>query len=166
MAKDKAYDIQQKNKRKDNLKYLYFSRYLMTRYIVTIFLFVNIFWLTFSLPYKHWLGIAAALCMTLCSAVAAIEQLTKMHNQELDVPLTRKYFWLQLGVNLILLVLNLFPFGRVFFPFSSKKIVTQFISLILIAGIILCLICEWRIAKIRKNQDRYASVIETFKKNH
>lgn len=35
----------------------------------------------------------------------------------------------------------------------------------LLIGIFLCLLCEYRIRQIIKNQDRYYKVIETFKQH-
>lgn len=164
MKKQQA-ELAQK-KKKDNIKYLYFSRYLMLRYIVTIFLFTNLFWLIFSVPYKRWLGIITAAVMTVYSIVAAIEQLTKMHNRKPDVPLTRIYFWVQLIVNIILCPIIFLPIKKEFFPFLTTRDADYIILAILLIGMILCIICEWRIHNILKGKDRYHKVINTFKKNY
>lgn len=46
-----------KIKHKDSIKYMYFSRYLMIRYIVTIFFFINLMWLIVSVSYASVLAI-------------------------------------------------------------------------------------------------------------
>ncbi|WEV51551.1 PTS cellobiose transporter subunit IIA [Lactobacillus sp. ESL0731] len=155
-----------RKKYEDNLKYLYFSRYLMLRYSVTAYLFTNIFWLIFSLPYKKIVGIITAAIMTIFVAIAAIEQLSKMHNHDLDVPITRVYFWIQIIVNVLLIVLLEFPIGKYFFPFVSDQSSKVLILTILLVGIVLACCCEVRIKNIVKGKDRYAKVIATFKKNN
>lgn len=71
-----------KIKHKDSIKYMYFSRYLMIRYIVTIFFFINLMWLIVSVSYASVLAIIFSLIMGVYATVASIEQLSKMHNRK------------------------------------------------------------------------------------
>lgn len=155
----------QRKKHEDSVKYLYFSRYLMIRYIVTIFLFTNLFWLIIDFSYRAIPGIILSLVMTIYSAIASIEQLAKMHNRKRDVPVTRIYLWVQLVFNCCLLVITFLPIAKNVFPFATNQNSKLLISLILLVGIILCLLCEHRIFQIRNDRDRYRKVIDTFQKN-
>lgn len=153
-------------KKADSIKYLYFSRYLMLRYIVIIFLFTNLFWLLVLTQYQRWLGIIIAGIMTILAAIAAIEQLTKMHNRKRDVPATRYYFWLQIGVNVVLVCCAFSPLKDQLFPFLSNMSSVYLICAFLLIGILLCYLCERRIRNIRVGKDKYQKLIATFKKNN
>lgn len=153
-------------KKADSIKYLYFSRYLMLRYIVVIFLFANLFWLLILTQYQRWLGIIVSGIMTILAAVAAIEQLTKMHNRQLDVPITRYYFWIQLAVNLILLFCVFLPIKKQLFPFVTNKTSAYLICAFLLIGVLLSYVCEHRIHNIRVGKDRYKGAIKSFEKNN
>lgn len=50
-SEPKSKSVEEK-KKEDSIKYLYFSRYLMVRYFVIIFLFTNILWLFILVQYQ------------------------------------------------------------------------------------------------------------------
>lgn len=166
MSNNSQAESVEEKKKADSIKYLYFSRYLMVRYIVVVFLFANLFWLLILCQYQKWLGVTVSGIMTILAAIAAIEQLTKMHNRQLDVPLTRYYFWIQLVVNLILLCCVFTPIKKQLFPFVTNKNSVYLICAFLLVGIFLVYICERRIHNIRVGKDRYNSAIKTFEKNN
>ncbi|WLS85250.1 PTS cellobiose transporter subunit IIA [Lactobacillus apis] len=148
----------------DSIKYLYFSRYLMLRYSVVIFLFVNLFWFLILIQYRTWVGIVLSGLVTLFSAAAGIEQLTKMHNRKPDVPVTRYYFWTQIGLNLILAICLFIPMRKQLFPFVTNSDSLYLMLAFLFAEIILAYICERRIHNIIIGKDKYKKLIETYKK--
>ncbi|WP_308557496.1 PTS cellobiose transporter subunit IIA [uncultured Lactobacillus sp.] len=153
-----------KKKHEDSIKYMYFSRYLLIRYVVTIFFFVNLMWFIVSASYGSRVGIIFALVMGVYSAVASIEQLTKMHNRKRDIPITRIYLYVQILVNVVLAVLALTPIKKTIFPFAITNDVVYFLIGFLLIGILLALLCEYRIHQIAKDKDKYYKVIKTFKK--
>lgn len=159
--------INAKKKHETSVKYMYFSRYLMVRYSVTIMLFANLFWLVFCLPYHEiaMLGLIVAGIMTIYAAAAAIEQLTKIHNRTPDIPITRIYLWAQLGLNVVLAVLELTPLGQNVFPFVTTSSSKWLMEVFLLAGILICIFCEMRIRNINQGKDRYRKVINVFEKN-
>ena len=106
-----------KTKHRESIKYMYFSRYLMIRYIVTIFLFCNLMWFIISAYYGSRFGIFAALIMGVYSAVASFEQLSKMHNRKRDIPITRIYLYVQMIVNALLAIGLFTPLKKMIFPF-------------------------------------------------
>lgn len=154
-----------RKRHEDSIKYLYFSRYLMIRYIVAIFFFANMFWLILDWQANQIPGIIVSAIMTVYAGIAAIEQLAKMHNHKRDVPITRIYFWVQVILNLLLLIILFTPLFKVFLPFVQNQNSKLLFSVFFLIGIILCLLSEWRIDNIRHNRDRYKKVIDTFKKN-
>ena len=60
-----------RKKHQDSIKYKYFSRYLMIRYVVTIFFFTNLMWLIISASYGSVVGMILALAMGIYSAVGS-----------------------------------------------------------------------------------------------
>lgn len=153
-----------KKKHADSVKYMYFSRYLMIRYIVTIFFFTNLMWLIISASYGAKLGIISAVIMTIYSAIACLEQLSKMHNRKKDIPITRIYFYVQIIVNVVLAIILFTPISKTILPFVINHDIQYFMVGLLLVGMILAILCEVRIRQIRKDQDRYYKVIQTFKK--
>lgn len=156
----------ERKKQEDKIKYLYFSRYLMIRYIVAIFLFLNLIWLIILTQYREWLGIFISGITTLLSAISAVEQLTKMHNHKADVPLTRIYLWIQLIANVILSGCVFLPIKSKIFPFVNSNNSAYLILAILMVGIILAYVCEIRIHNILIGKDKYATAIDTFKRTN
>lgn len=155
-----------RKKHEDSIKYLYFSRYLMIRYIVTILLFANLFWLVFTCPYKKILGIVIATIMTIYSAIAAIEQLTKMHNRKPAIPITRLFLWIQLILNIVLAITIFTPLKEELFPFITTNETNYLILTFLLIGAMICIFAEIRINNIMNGKDRYLRVIKTFKKHN
>lgn len=153
-----------KKKHEDSIKYMYFSRYLLIRYVVTIFLFVNLMWFIVSASYGSRVGIFSSLIMGIYAAVASVEQLTKMHNRKRDIPITRIYLYVQMAVNVLLAVLIFTPLKEMIFPFIINDSILYFMLAILLIGILLAVLCEYRIYQIVKDKDRYYKVIKTFKK--
>lgn len=152
-------------KHEDSIKYMYFSRYLLIRYVVTIFFFTNLMWLIISASYGSAIGIALALVMGIYSAIASFEQLSKMHNRKRDIPITRIYLYVQMSFNIFLAILIFTPICKAIFPFVINQDVRYFLLALLLIGILLAALCEWRIRQILKDKDRYYKVIETFKKH-
>ncbi|MDM8276869.1 PTS cellobiose transporter subunit IIA [Lactobacillus gallinarum] len=154
-----------RTKHRESIKYMYFSRYLMIRYIVTIFLFCNLMWFIISAYYGSRFGIFAALIMGVYSAVASFEQLSKMHNRKRDIPITRIYLYVQMIVNALLTVGLFTPLKKMIFPFVINNDILYFMAAFLLIGIVLAALCEFRIHQILNDKDRYYRVIEVFKKH-
>jgi hypothetical protein len=161
MAEQKDYE---RKKQEDNIKYLYFSRYLMIRYSVVIFLFTNLIWLLILIQYQKWLGIVCCSIGTILAGMAAIEQLTKMHNRKADVPLTRHYLMIQIIFNCLLAIIIFLPINDKFFPFITTSDTRYLVLGLLFGGILLAYACERRIHNIRIGKDKYIKTIDTFKK--
>ncbi|BDR60134.1 PTS cellobiose transporter subunit IIA [Lactobacillus xylocopicola] len=161
--KVKANEVERK-KREDKIKYLYFSRYLMLRYIVTFFLFANLFWWLILIQDKVGVGMTVAGLMTVGAGAAAVEQLTKLHHRKLDVPVTRIYLWLQVAVNLFLSCLVVLPIRPWFFPFITTSNTAYVVLAILLSGIVLACVAEQRIHNILIGKDKYQQVIDIYQK--
>lgn len=92
----------------------------MLRYIVVSFLFANLFCLLILTQYQRWLEIIVSGIMTILAAIAAIEQLTKMHNRRLDVPITRYYFLDLACCESYFTLLRFLPIKKQLFPFLRE----------------------------------------------
>lgn len=154
-----------KKKHEDSIKYMYFSRYLLIRYIITIFFFTNLMWLIIDVNYRSILGIIVSAVMTIYGGIASIEQLTKMHNRKREIPISKIYLEVQAILNVVLIILTFLPFGKQLFPFVENQSIMFFMTTLFLAGILLCVWSEYRIHQIMNDQDRYHKVIETFKKH-
>ena len=154
-----------KKRHEDSIKYMYFSRYLLIRYIITIFFFTNLMWLIIDVNYHSVLGIIVSAIMTIYSGIASIEQLTKMHNRKREVPISKVYLEVQAALNLLFIILTFLPLGKYLFPFIENQSIMFFMTTLFLADILLCVWSEYRIHQIMNDQDRYHKVIETFKKH-
>lgn len=164
MAKKRKIDPEvERKKYEDSVRYLYFGRYLMVRYFTAILFFANLFWLVFCSVYGQITGITVATIALVFASVATIEQLSKMHNNKPDIPLTRRYLWIQIGINIILGILLFTELGKQLFPFATTQSSKYIVLLMLLFGIFLCILCERKIDSIRKGNDRYAKIITNFK---
>ncbi len=144
---------------------LNFSRYIMIRYFSAAYLFANLFWLIFAIAYRSWPGILISAILLLIILAASVEQFSKWHTKRTALPLTRYYYWLQLGVNLLLAVMTFTPLGKNFLPFMTSHDVATILLAIQLLGAIGCLIIEKRIDNISHGRDKYAKVIQTFENN-
>ena len=79
-----------------------------------------------------------------------------------DIPITRVYVGIQALVNIILVVLMFTPIRRSIFPFIINNSILYFMFGFLLIGILLCVLCEYRIRQIL--EDKYYKVIKTFEK--
>ena len=155
----------ERKKHEDNIKYLYFSRYLMVRYTVVFFLFSNLVWLLILIKYQKILGIILSAIMTVLSGIAAIEQLTKMHNRKNDVPFTRTYLWIQIIINILLFMCVFIPLKIHFLPFVTDVNTKYLILTILLIDLVIAYSSERRIHNIRSGKYRYLKVIKSAKNN-
>ena len=110
-----------KKRHEDSIKYMYFSRYLLIRYIITIFFFTNLMWLIIDVNYHSVLGIIVSAIMTIYSGIASIEQLTKMHNRKREVPISKVYLEVQAALNLLFIILTFLPLGKYLYPIHRKS---------------------------------------------
>ena len=144
----------------DRVRYAYFARYMMVRYFV-----INFFWLLVSYSVNSQLGMILAAVATVWCTVSVIEQLSKLHNKQADVPRTRQYLIFQLVLNLLLTVCLFTPLKSMIYPFATNKSDALALLCILLLGMAAALAALVRIHNICLGRDKYLPLIRNAEKS-
>lgn len=162
MTDKKAQDLKraEENQKKQSKETMSFNRFLLFRYVVAFLFFLNIYWLVLLIFVHQW---TMFLPVVLILAILPViwEHFKKLHDTSNKLPLSKAYFWLQLVVNVGLLVICATPLFTSFYPFMSAKGKTLIIALLAV-GILLCLYMERRINQIENDRDRYLKRMQEY----
>ena len=152
------------NKNKLSIKTMYFNRFLLIRYATAAFFFVNINWFVFLMYNKSYLSIVPlALSLLILLPVAEQVKLYQAHKNEL--PLTKFYYQIQLGINLLLIPLTLTPIFNELFYFMNGNIQGKTLVIsVLLLGAGLSVIIQRKLFKINHNQDKQYDRIKKYEK--
>ncbi|GHW01049.1 hypothetical protein lacNasYZ03_07360 [Lactobacillus nasalidis] len=153
------------NRHDDRVRYAYFARYMMVRYFVIAFFFANFFWLLVSYSAGTQPGMILAAVATVWCTVSVIEQLSKLHNKQADVPRTRQYLIFQLVLNLVMSVCLFTPLKSLIYPFATNKSATLALLCILLIGIAAAAAALVRIRNICLGRDKYLPLIRNAEKS-
>lgn len=147
-------------KRELSLTSMYFNRYLLFRYVTAIFFFVNLYWLIVLAGSGSWSALVPAT-LVLGAGAVMVEQVGKYWHRNHQLRLTRTYYWVQLAVNLVLM-LSL-AVGRLnwFYPFLTIKSVPWVLGFLAL-GLVLSGWLEYRAHLIEHDRDRYLRHIKQF----
>ncbi|MDN3954756.1 hypothetical protein [Sporolactobacillus laevolacticus] len=149
---------------KESLKYMYYNRYLLVRYLTAVFFFANLYWLLFLLL-AHTKFAFIPLTLLVVLVLVAAEQVKLFSDHTNHTPKTKLYYWFQLLVNLALLPMVFSPMFSELFPFmANTKAAGQLLSVVLFLSILLCLIILRRLHMIRHDQDRHFARIKEYEK--
>lgn len=149
----------------DRVRYAYFARYMMVRYFVIAFFFTNFFWLLVSYSANTQSGMILSAVATVWCMVSVIEQLSKLHNKQADVPRTQHYLIFQLGLNLVLGVCLFTPLKSLIYPFAGDKSATLALLCILLIGMAAAAAALVRIHNICLGRDKYLPLIRNAEKS-
>ena len=139
---------------------LYFNRYLMIRYMTAVFFFANLYWLFFNGSYHQWTILFPILLLILIIPVWK-EQFQKYYTKETNLTWTKRYYYIQSLVNIVLLISLCTPIYKLLLPFVNADFKIMMIG-VLICGLIFCFLVERKIIKLQTNQDRYFKVIKQY----
>lgn len=150
-------------KKEETLKYMNFNRYLIVRYFIAGYIFMNFFWGIVNFSYSGLLALLPFILMIL-GIVASVELSSKLsHKENNRVPITLLYFYLQAFTNVVLAIISFTGIGKLVFPFIYANNAKSIILAILLIGLILALKSISNLYRIQENSDRYYSVIQKFK---
>ncbi|MGX7025725.1 hypothetical protein [Vagococcus hydrophili] len=152
------------NKKKMSLKVMAYNRFLMIRYTTALFFFSNLYWLVFLL-YQKSSGFMIPLLLLGTSLLPIVEQVKLYREPTNKAPLTKKYYQIQLGANLVLMMISFTPlFKELFFFMNQDKGGKFSIIFILLVGMILCLLILQRLNQIKHNQDKQYDRVKKYEK--
>lgn len=147
-----------------SLRNMYFNRFLGIRYATALFFFVNLYWgLSLLLAGTKLFLIPAALFLFYGSV--AIEHMRLYSTHTNDLPITKICYWVQLFLNIGLLILTFTPIFQKLFPFLADTIEARLLlATILLVGCLLCAFVLRRLHNIRQDRDRHFQRIEAYEK--
>lgn len=162
MAKNKRQDLKkiEEQRKKQSKETMSFNRFLLFRYVAAFFFFLNLYWFILLI---HARQITLLLPLLLIVAVLPVvwEHFKKLHDSSNKLRCSKFYFWLQIIINLGLLIVCMTPFFTDFYPFMSPKGKVLIITLLLL-GILLCLYMERRVHLIENDRDRYLKTMRDY----
>lgn len=147
-----------------SLKTFKFNRFMLIRYSLALFFFSNIYWIMYLGP-KIFPTVIPSL-LILWSLVTIAEHVKLFSNHSNHLPYTKRYFTIQLIVNIVLILLSINEQMFVtFFPFMQTNNTAKIIMFSIIGlGIIISLIILHRIKLIKSNRDKAFIRIQNYEK--
>ncbi|MFY9284312.1 MAG: hypothetical protein WAO56_09415 [Miniphocaeibacter sp.] len=147
-----------------SLKNMYFNRYLIVRYTVAFFFFINVYWLISLFLTKSFMVILP--CILILFLVFVIFEHVKLYSHHTNkLPRTKLYFKIQLFLNIILIILSWTNLFIKIFPILK---ITQKTRLLVSVGLLIGIIISYLIIKklniIEKNKDKQFERIKKYEK--
>ncbi|MBP2622845.1 hypothetical protein [Streptococcus oricebi] len=144
------------------LKNMYYARYLLVRYTLPIYFFVNLYWLLILFLSKSYLALPYPLVLMGAGGLAMLEQGRMYSEEQKPARLTSRFLQLTIISNLVLMLAVLGGAKSFFYPFvkdtsGTSAILIIFLGLgILLAGLILAKLrridakADWQYKRIRQ----------------
>jgi hypothetical protein len=147
-------------KQAQSLKSMKFNRFLWFRYVTAAFFFTNLYWsvLLIGSGGLTWLIPVGLLLVDLA---VTVEQTRKYWHPERFMPVTRWGYWVQLLVNVGLVISVIAGSMPTLFPFVNSHSQSAIIW-ILTFGTIVSLWIERRVYLVEHDQDTYLRRQQTF----
>lgn len=147
-----------------SLKNMYFNRYLIVRYTVALFFFINLYWLLSLLLTKSFMAILP--CMLILLLILVIFEHAKLYSNHTNkLPRTKLYFKIQLFFNIVLIILswtNLFV--KIFPILKTTSKARLLVSVVLLIGIIVSYLIIIKLNIIEKNKDKQFERVKKYEK--
>ncbi len=156
--------------KKTSIQNFRFQRYMLLRYLLALFFFSNLYWVLGLYLGGNFTGMILPAGLLVLS-LPAIAEHVKLYGDKRrlvfqQLHFNRIYFWSQMCVNLVLIVISLGNIGFSYlFPFFTKVVSTRIIfSAILFVGGLLAYLCIHRIKLIAANGDKHYQRMLAFEK--
>ncbi|WEV45242.1 hypothetical protein OZX60_00320 [Streptococcaceae bacterium ESL0687] len=144
----------QKKKQEFAMKNMYFNRFMLIRYVTALFFFSNLYWAIFALGTRSILAVIPVFLLVL-SIPVLFEHVNLYGSHANILPATKRYYLLQVMMNVISLLLVPTPiFSQLFGFMKDTREARIFSSSVLILGILIGALILLRLKKIRLNEDR------------
>ncbi|EMP69535.1 hypothetical protein ACVRW7_03080 [Streptococcus ratti] len=148
----------QQLKQKISLKNNLFSRYLLFRYSLALFFFVNLYWIL-SLIYRPSAYFILPVILLFLIIAACAEQFKLYGAKEVYLEQTKRALKAQISVELLLLAVTMIPRQLpAVVPFFSDTVPAHiFFALVQLLGLLICCYNLRRIRQINNNEDKFYS---------
>lgn len=146
----------QELKRQMTLKNNLFSRYLLFRYSLALFFFVNLYWIL-SLVYRPSVYLILPVVLLFLLIAACAEQFKLYGAKEVHLKQTERALKTQISVELFLLAVSVIPQQLpTAVPFFSDTVPAHlFFALVQFLGLLICWYNLKRIRQIKSNEDKF-----------
>lgn len=152
------------NKNKLSIKVMYYNRFLMVRYFTAMFFFANLNWLAFMI-YKQSIGWLIPMSLMLLQLLPIAEQIKLYRKPTNETPRTKQYYYLQLAVNILLIVSIFTPaYSHLFFFMNQNQTGKTVTLLFLLIGCLLAISVIRRLNKIESNTDKQYHRVKQYEK--
>lgn len=155
-------------KEKTSLKNMEYNRYILLRYSLALFFFANLNWfITLLMDGSIFLFVPLLLLVYAIFPITEQVKLYGTENKNYQLKQMKKYFNVQLTLNIVLWFLSLYePFYNIAFPFMANDVQGfSGISIVLMIGSVISIACLRKIGKIHNHQDRTYKQVLKFKKS-
>lgn len=154
----------QEQQREASQKNMNFNRYLLVRYLTALFFFSNLNWaLSLLVTGSKFFLLPVALILFLVGVIVEQVRVYSVHTNEL--PFTTKFYWIQLVVNVLLMILSFTAFFPTAFPFLADTQQARLaMSGILLVGCLLCVLVLRRLKNISQDKDRHYQKMKDYEK--
>ncbi|WP_086348026.1 hypothetical protein [Candidatus Enterococcus clewellii] len=159
----KSTAIKSENIQQTKLRSIHFNRFLLFRYLTAIFFFINLYWSILSFS-NLTMGIMMPLGLLLIDIAIIIEQTRKYWQPSSTLLVTKAGYAIQIFSNLLAMLMILFGYQQVLFPFLNSS-GRGLLLLLLTIGSIVGGFVEWRIWQIEHNKDAYLKHMAVFEKS-
>lgn len=143
-----------------------FNRFILLRYALALFFFINVYWFIFNLFTKSITAIVPGIVIV-CSLAAIGEQIKLFWNHDNALKFTKMFFKVQLAVNIILAVIiwieSVFSFLYPFLTFTNDSLAVVYA--ILIVGMFVALLLIKKAQSISNNRDKKYKLIKKYEKS-
>ncbi|RYL92725.1 hypothetical protein EWI07_08645 [Sporolactobacillus sp. THM7-4] len=155
----------EENKKKLSIKAMYFNRYLLVRYISSLFFFTNLYWLISLLMSDSSLYFIPIILM-IVMLFSIAEQVKIYSDHTNNAKYTKFCFTVLLFTNVLLILPTCFSSSFTqLYPFLLIQEKSKlFVSIILITGILLSTFILYRLKLIKHNEDKQYKRIKKYEK--
>lgn len=152
-------------KKEVSLKNMEYTRYIGVRYALALLFFANLNWFISLIVSKSAL-LFIPLLLLLYITLPIYEQIRLYSNKKTSLKYIKKYFAIQLVVNILLLILSLLPqFYEKAFPFMAISFQgLAGITFVLLLGTIASAASLKKLVKIHDKKDRLYKQVLKYKK--
>lgn len=150
----------QAKQRQTSLRNMHFNRYLLVRYFTAGYFFMNLYWLILLASMRKMTLILPA-CLLVGLVLVCAEQVKQYRQPSRHLPQAYCYYWLQLSINICLLISLYTPLFTNLYPFI-KPTGKGALAILLVVGSIGCIVVERKLFKIAHDQDRYFKALKDF----